>query len=809
ETRHLTPASKLIILFILLIILSYTLFSFDTNIGSFNYGHSLQENSALTNYGVFGDYAEEKIHNDGADSTNYLNKIEVYSIEGGIAIASNTNTGETYTTIQAAIDASVPGDAIFITENGSYSEELSFLNKTNIAIIAYSLIASNNMTAVMLSGAGSGIGILISNSCDNRVEGFSLTNYQIGIKVYGSSRYNLIANNILKNNSFAGLFYDTSMSYNTNTNMTFQGGTYGIIMSNSHDDYAANNTIFSNTYGIGVIDGSYSNVILSNMIFKNSVNGIICQDSTNITIDGNTVHTHTNGSGIAVIDSAFISLTNCIVSNNTSVEGGGVFISNSVSSSVHGDINSNSAATGGGIYIKSSINSTINANIYNNHATSTGGGLYIMYSTNNTVDIQCAYNIADTVDGGGIYLYNCASNTITGDLYGNIAPNGPANQLTYTRNTVVSASIYSNNSIKASLYLYFATNTRIESDIYHNVNSGTSVGYTVSLYDGSNNAIANSTIMSNSTGNCRIIGLSGGTMVTISNSIIGGTNGSTNYAIFEAVSDLSGHTIYGNSFYTNMLGSLYYDFSGSIISNNEINVLNNASNPRHDANVAIYNKVMPANYIASNTTTGMEYFSVQEAVDDASVNETVVVYTSTINEAVVITNNNISLIALPWITNSNNTAVVFESSPSGTNIAINSTNVKVEGFTIRNSTYGIYITNAYNQIYNNIIYSNDIRGVYIIGESADNNRVISNTIWGLNQNAGVAIREGDNNYLYRNDILLNYSDGIYFQLEATNNIIVENSIFSNNRSGIYILSSNANYNQIASNTIWSSNQING
>ena len=128
-----------------------------------------------------------------------------------------------------------------------------------------------------------------------------------------------------------------------------------------------------------------------------------------------------------------------------------------------------------------------------------------------------------------------------------------------------------------------------------------------------------------------------------------------------------------------------------------------------------------------------------------------------------------------------------------------------------NSQYGLYFTGTATQcgMTNNQIYSNESYGIYINYDTADNNSIVSNNIWGTNQDSGVYISAADNTIIRDNTIYNNSQYGLYFTGSATQCGMTNNQIYSNATAGVFINSDDADNNSIVSNHIWGTNQDRG
>jgi len=161
-----------------------------------------------------------------------------------------------------------------------------------------------------------------------------------------------------------------------------------------------------------------------------------------------------------------------------------------------------------------------------------------------------------------------------------------------------------------------------------------------------------------------------------------------------------------------------------------------------------------------NIDGSTEYSKIQDAINASNHGDTIFVYNGTYFENIII-NKSITLAG----ENKYNTTI-----EGGTNfkfdvIEISADNVKINGFTIKNSAiygYGIMINNydidsslivGYgNNIFDNIITNNQI-GISLFGTSIKNNRIYNNNI----SNNYVGIDEDDtlNNFFYNNNFVNN------------------------------------------------------
>jgi parallel beta-helix repeat protein len=197
-----------------------------------------------------------------------------------------------------------------------------------------------------------------------------------------------------------------------------------------------------------------------------------------------------------------------------------------------------------------------------------------------------------------------------------------------------------------------------------------------------------------------------------------------------------------------------------------------------------------------------EFTSIQNAIDNASDNQTVFVFSGVYNESIII-NKTITLMGQDpekTIINGNNVGDVitisdtatcnimgFTIQGSGSNhagIKILTSNNNISNVIIKNNNNGIYTQNVnYNNICNNTIKLNDEYGVYLSGSKYNfvKNNVFTDNSYGMRIKARY-------NQIIENEFR-NNQHGVYFCCYANKNVVYFNSFINNS-----IYNAKDNYN---------------
>jgi parallel beta-helix repeat protein len=323
----------------------------------------------------------------------------------GATLYVNTDgSGGAYTSIQAAINAAVPGVDEIEVADGDYYEAINFLGK------AIRLYSSSGAALTTINATGLNSSVVTCNDSegpDTILEGFTITRGDASGN--GGGMYNDNASPMVKNCIFTvnsatnhgGGMYNWQSEPNV-TDCTFSGNTaisgFGGGMCIAESNPTVTNCEFiSNSADLGG-GGMYNH--------KSS------PEVTNCTFSGNSAN---DGAGMHNRMWSFPTVTGCSFTGNTATNRGGVMYNWDSSPTVTDcTFTGNSAESGGGIFNNGLYsNPTITQCTFsNNTADSSGGGMYSQWGSNPTVT-HCTFtgNSAE-LSGGGMYNTDGSSPTV-------------------------------------------------------------------------------------------------------------------------------------------------------------------------------------------------------------------------------------------------------------------------------------------------------------------------------------------------------------------------------------------------------------
>jgi len=182
-------------------------------------------------------------------------------------------------------------------------------------------------------------------------------------------------------------------------------------------------------------------------------------------------------------------------------------------------------------------------------------------------------------------------------------------------------------------------------------------------------------------------------------------------------------------------------------------------------------KASDANNLFVGGTGEKNYPEIQDAIDNSTENDTVIVFAGIYNESIVV-NKSINIIGLDQnnvIINANDSLYVF---------LIRSSYVNISGFTIQGGKIGIFVSGpefSFNNFSGNNISDND-EGIRLVNTSSND---IFNNIIQSHGDIGIVLYESCNNNISEN-LLVNNGKSVYLNKWSNDNIIHKNNLTENN-----------------------------
>ncbi len=413
--------------------------------------------------------------------------------DGALTIATMTvcASGCTYTTIQAAIDASSNGETITV-KNGTYSENINFNGKL------VTLVSENGAALTKIQGTGAADAVVTFDSGETSsavLDGFTIDNQGSGasargIKIIASSEPT-IQNSIIEGNV---------LTIVTNSDPNYGGGIYintggaTIISTTIGQSGTANQA--NKGSGIYALNGTSITLNNSNVTFNSgrTYAGIYLQSMsgtstlTNTNVDNNNANGYNVGGIYA--NASSISITGGSISNNSGTFGAGLRLENVPTITIINNVAINSNAAGatiaGGIYsidspMDISNGTTINSNVSRDGAGINMTGAYAGFPANTKTTID-----STTING------NNAQGYVGGGVYSNGSP------VEITGSTITNNSGQSGSGLRlvSAPLVTVITNTNINSNtgtaqpgggVYSSSSPMTITGGTISNNSGSRN----------------------------------------------------------------------------------------------------------------------------------------------------------------------------------------------------------------------------------------------------------------------------------------------------------------------------------
>ena len=441
----------------------------------------------------------------------------------------NINTGESFHTIQAAIDDSDTKDGHTVrVDAGIYYEHVILSKQLSLIGISFPEINAGR--------SGSAIKV-IADGC--LVEGFSVTGsyHAAGISVESDNNF---IRNITASNNHYGIYLD-STSNNTLTNNTMSGNTYNFGV------YGRNLTHYlHNIDKTNLVDGKtvYYWVNRQNQQIPDDAGFVGIINCTNITVRDLTLTN--NNYGVLLAFSNNSRIENVTVSSNHD----GVYLLSSSSNTITNSSIASNNWDGSGIYLSSSSNNTISNSIVSNNR---GVGIYLSSSSNNTI-----MNNTASKNAGGIRLFYSSNNTLTDNAANSNYEYGVL--MEYSSNNTISNNSASNNEWFGNCLFYSSNNTLMNNNATNNDNG-------IYLFYSNSNMIMNSSANSNT-----YLGIH---LEYSSSNMLTDNNAKSNKKYGIRLSYLGNDNTITNNNASNSYYGIYLDSSSNnTISNNNANVNN-------------------------------------------------------------------------------------------------------------------------------------------------------------------------------------------------------------------------------------------
>ena len=692
---------------------------------------------------------------------------EVQASPGTIWVPDN------YSTIQAAVNASSPGDTI-IVRDGTYNE--------NVDVNKRLTIQSENGTAnCIVSASNSNDHVFYVTANWTNITGFTVKNVtgynKAGIYLNAASYCNISGNNINNITNYGSGIYLNYSNYNTLTSNIASNNTgYGIYLYYSNRNNLTSNTATNNDdHGVH-LEYSDNNTLIGNNASNSGSDGIYLDYSSNNTIANNTASNSIYGEGIYL----FYSGNNTITGNNASNNDDSIF-----GYGIHLDCSHNNTLTNNtalnnlyGIYLEISNSNTLTNNTMSGNTYNFGVayGNYIQnISTGNKVDGKPVYywvnekNKMVPGDAGYVGVVNSTNITVK-DL--NLTKNRQGVLFVYTNNSRVENVTASNND-DYGVYLYYSSNNNLTNNTafnngddiyleYSNNNTLTSNNASIiHVYYSNNNTLTSNNAWSNSS---RI-------WLEYSNKNNLTSNNAWNNTFWGI--DLwssNNNTLTSNTAWNNGDEGILLDG----FSNNNTLTNNNASNNGYGfSSSGIHLSWSGSNTLTNNTMSGNQY---NFWVDGGSLSD----FIQNIN-----TSNKVDGKPVYYLVNKKNAIIPGDAGFVG---VVNSTNITVRDSNLTKNCHGVLFVYTNNSRIENVTASNN--GDYAIYLWYSRNNTLTNNTVSNNDFDGIYLDSSDKNTLTNNTATNNDFDGIY--LDFSNNNTLNNNTASNNIDGIHLWYSDNN-----------------
>ena len=635
--------------------------------------------------------------------------------------------GKDYSTIQDAVDNASNNDTI-IVYSGIYTENV-IVNKA-LKIISESSMPDNTI----VQAADPEFDVFYVSADEVTISGFSITgangNDMVAGICLGEVQHNIISNNKLSNN-YEGIYLRESDYNELNDNIANLNNDNGIYLEKSSNNELNNNNASNNDWNGISLGGSGFNILGNNTANLNNKTGLFVGNSSNNKLNNNDLDNNLYGIFLVNSDS------NIVNNNNAS---GNTWEGICLDNSSYNELNHNNASSNMdcGIFFITSSDNTLNNN---NASGNTWEGICLDNSSYNELN----YN-------------NVSSNTDCGILF-----------ITSSYNTLSNNDVLDNHD---GIWLEsFCNNNQLSNNIIQNSNNGTAIWEDSTNNTLNNNIAANNKVgltINHSSDNCIYNNYFNNTInVQVENTQ---SENIWNITKTEGTNIVGGPFIGGNCWeYPD--GTGFSQICEDVDKDRICDLPYDIAGDTFDYLPLLKDNTTDIIYVDCNG--GKDYTTIQDAVNNANNNNTIIVYSGTYTENVIVDK---SLKIISESSMPDNT-IIQAANPNYPIFNVSANNVTIDGFSI-------------------IEASGDDMGIGIFLWEVQYNEISNNKL--TNNNVGIFIGNSSHNRLNKNDVSNSNTSGIF--LAFSNNNVIESEIASfSNLSGICLWNSSSNkiYDTIA------------